>query len=86
MTLALHQATEMRVVYRVPTSDLAKTARLIAQAAQARDADTLEEVLEYLGNFVHVDALSANSKNAILRLYATALAEWGLIIQVGMAS
>ena len=86
MTLALHRTVERRVVYRVPTADLAKTAGLIAQAAQAQDADTLEEVLEYLGNFVHVDALSANSKNAILRLYATALAEWGLVMQVGKAS
>jgi hypothetical protein len=86
MTLALHQATEMRVVFRVPTSDLVKTARLIARAAEAQDASTLEEVLEYLGNLVHVDALSHASKEAVLWLYASALAEWGLIMQVGKAS
>jgi hypothetical protein len=86
MTLALHQATEMRVVFRVPTADLVKTAKLIARAAQAQDASTLEEVLEYLGNLVHVDQLSNASKEAVLWLYASALAEWGLIMQVGKAS
>jgi hypothetical protein len=86
MTLALHRTVERRVVYRVPTADLARTAELITQAAQAQDADALETVLEYLGNFAHVDALSNASKDAVLRLYATALAEWGLIMQVGKAS
>jgi hypothetical protein len=86
MTLALHQATEMRVVFRVPTADLVKTAKLIAQAAEAQDADTLEDLLSHLGNFVHTDSLSSASKEAVLWLYASALAEWGLIMQVGKAS